>query len=95
MRTRQVFAFTLLAVFAARSCVAAQGTIPPHPEKIEYPKLDYKIPSAAQFREVLSNGMVVYIAEDRMLPTFDLHVTIAAGSAFDPPGKIGLASIAR
>lgn len=93
MRTRHVFTLTLFAFFAARGWVAAQGTIPPHPEKIEYPKFDYKIPSAAQFREVLSNGMVVYIAEDRMLPTFDLHVTIAAGGAFDPPAKVGLASI--
>jgi len=71
----------------------AEPSIPSHPDKLEYPKLDYKIPAASQFREVLPNGMVVYIVEDRMLPTFDLNVSLAAASAFDPPDKTGLASI--
>lgn len=82
-------AFTLVALTAS---LRAQAPIAPHPEKLEYPKLDYKIPASSQYREVLSNGMVVYIAEDRMLPTFDLHVTLAAASAFDPKNKMGLAS---
>lgn len=84
---------SILFVFVGGMLVRGDGPIAPHPDKLEYPKLDYKIPSASQFREVLSNGMVVYIAEDRMLPTFDLHVSIATGSAFDPPGKIGLAAL--
>lgn len=67
--------------------------IPAHPDKLEFPPLEYQVPPAAQFREVLSNGMVVFIAEDRMLPTFDLGVTIRTGSAFDPPGKTGLAAL--
>jgi predicted Zn-dependent peptidase len=56
--------------------------------------LDYKVPPASDFRTVLSNGMVVYIAEDRILPTFDLSIGLRAGGAFDPPGKAGLASLA-
>jgi len=71
----------------------ADKPIPAHPEKIDYPKLDYKIPSASQFREELPSGLVVYIAEDRMLPVFDMHIIIGAAGAFDPPGKIGLASL--
>ena len=67
--------------------------LPAHPDELVYPPLDYQIPPAAQFREVLSNGMVVYIAEDRMLPIFDLTVTIRTGGAFDPPGQAGLASL--
>lgn len=89
MRTYLVALFALTA-----TAVHAETPIPAHPDKLEYPKLDYKIPSAGQFREVLTNGMVVYIAEDRMLPIFDLHITLSAATAFDPPGKIGLASLA-
>ena len=73
--------------------VPVAKNLPAHPDKLVYPPLDYQIPPAAQFREVLSNGMVVYIAEDRMLPIFDLTVTIRTGGAFDPPGKAGLASL--
>ncbi len=82
-----------LGVILLGSAIRAQDPIPPHPEQIQYPKLDYKIPPAAQFREVLPNGMVVYIAEDRMLPVFDMHITLGAASAFDPKEKIGLASL--
>ena len=67
--------------------------IPAHPNELVYPPLDYQVPPAAQFREVLPNGLVVYIAEDRMLPTFDLTVTIRTGGAFDPPEKAGLAAL--
>ena len=64
-----------------------------HPDQLVYPPLDYKVPPADQFREVLPNGMVVYIAEDRMLPTFDMTVMVRAAGAFDPAGKTGLASL--
>lgn len=72
----------------------AQKPVPAHPQDITYPPLDYQVPPATQFRHVLSNGMTVYIAEDRMLPTFDLQIMIRTGTAFDPPGKAGLASLA-
>jgi zinc protease len=84
-------------MFCAATAVADKPSAPPivdHPDKLVFPPLDYKLPPAAQFREVLPNGMVVYIAEDRMLPTFDLDVLIRTGGAFDPPGKTGLASLA-
>lgn len=67
--------------------------IPLHPSKISFGPLDYQVAPASKFRETLSNGIVVYIAVDRMLPTFDLSVRIRTGAAFDPPGKEGLASL--
>lgn len=65
--------------------------IPPHPEKLVYPRLDFKLPQPKEVRHTLSNGVVVYIAEDRLLPVFDLTITLRAGSAFDAPDKIGVA----
>ncbi len=79
------------------TCVAgavrADGLVPAHPNELNYPTLDYKLPPPGQFRAVLSNGMVVYVAEDRMLPTFDLAITLRTGSAVEPRGKAGLATL--
>lgn len=72
---------------------AGDGAIPPHPDQIDFPELSYRIPPANRFREVLSNGTVVFISEDRMLPTFDLEVMLRVGGAVDPRGKEGLTSL--
>ena len=83
----------LAACVLAGTVTMAWADVPPHPEQLVYPPLEYSVPAAEQFREVLPSGMVVYIAEDRLLPTFDLNVLIHTGGAFDPPGKAGLASL--
>jgi zinc protease len=40
-------------------------------------------------------GARVYFVESRSLPILDLEVAFAAGSAYDPPGKAGLASLTQ
>jgi len=86
-----------LGVVGLVTCAAvaayADERVPAHPNDLKYPALNFELPPASQFREVLSNGMVVYIAEDRILPTFDMTVTIRTGGAMDPEGKIGLAAL--
>jgi len=47
---------------------AAKG---PRPDQFKFPPLDFRPPKAAEFREVLSNGLVVYIAEDHEIPWFE------------------------
>ena len=93
--TKAVVLVGLAACVVATGCAGqlTTETIPPHPSQLVFPPLEYEVPPPSQFREVLPNGMVVYIAEDRMLPTFDLTVFIRTGGAFDPPGKAGLASL--
>ena len=76
-----------------RADAAEAKPIVAHPDELGFPPLVYEVPPAEQFRAVLPNGLVVYIAEDRMLPTFDVSVTIRTGGFFDPPGKTGLASL--
>ncbi len=53
---------------AAQSGQAAKG---PRPDQFKYPPLDFKPPKAADFRTLLSNGLVVYIAEDHEVPWFE------------------------
>jgi zinc protease len=48
--------------------VPAQG---PRPEMFKFPPLDFKPPKPAEFRTTLSNGLVVYIAEDHEIPWFE------------------------
>jgi predicted Zn-dependent peptidase len=56
---------------AAQAGVAAKG---PRPDQFKYPPLDFKPPKAAEFRTTLSNGLVVYIAEDHEIPWFDATI---------------------
>lgn len=44
---------------------------------------------------VAPSGARVYFVETRVLPIVDLQVDFAAGGAFDPKGKKGLASVTR
>lgn len=41
------------------------------------------------------NGTRVYFVESRALPLIDIRIDFAAGSAYDPAGKSGLASMTR
>ena len=44
-------------------------------------------------REVIENGMVVYLLEDHELPLISITVTMRTGSWLDPAEKVGLASL--
>lgn len=44
-------------------------------------------------KRVLSNGMTVYLMEQRELPIVSLNVLVAAGSVLDPQGREGVASV--
>ncbi len=64
-----------------------------HPSKLEFPPLVFEPPKAEDYRLKLASGMILYIAEDRELPTFDIEVTVRTGSMFEPEEKNGLASM--
>ena len=48
-------------------------------------------PALGAVRTMLSNGLVLVVRENRSSPSIAARVDIAAGSAFDPAGKAGLA----
>ena len=58
-----------------------------------YPPLPDVAPPAIR-RAELSNGLVVFLAEDHSLPLVRATARVAAGSFQDPAAEIGLASIA-
>ncbi len=50
-------------------------------------------PNPADFRAELSNGLVVYLAEDHEIPWFDATLMVSDGPFLEPANKIGLASL--
>jgi len=62
----------------------------PRPDQFIYPPLNFKIPKPADFRTTLSNGLVVYIAEDHEIPWFNASITVKTGPFLEPRDKIGL-----
>jgi zinc protease len=70
---------------------AAAQAIPDHPDKLVFQPIAYEPPAAKDYRVVLGNGMVVYIAEDRALPLVNIALTVRVGSWLEPAGKEGLA----
>jgi len=92
--TRVPFALAILATAAsaAAPAVAQQSAIPDHPDKLVFAPIVYTPPSAKDYRVVLKNGMVVYIAEDPTLPLVNIELTLRTGSYLEPAGKEGLAA---
>jgi len=76
------------ATAAAPVAKAAQG---PRPEQFlgKFPPLDFKPPKAAEFRTTLSNGLVVYIAEDHEIPWIEatLLTPVAGGGGGGGRGR--------
>jgi predicted Zn-dependent peptidase len=92
MNFKSIVAQGLPALLLAAS-VSAQ-TIPDSPEKLTFAPLSYAPPPARDYRVVLKNGVVAYLAEDRALPLVNIQVTVRAGVWLEPLGKEGLARLA-
>jgi zinc protease len=80
-----------LALALAGSPAPAQE-IPAHPDELTFKPIAFEPPSPGDYRHVLDNGMVVFIAEDKALPLVNISLTLRAGDWLDPEGKEGLAS---
>ena len=71
-------------------CVILPTLAKPH-EELTFEPIQFKPPVPEQ-RE-LSNGMKLYLLEDRELPLFNINGLIRTGSIYEPGEKVGLASI--
>ncbi|HVN78342.1 MAG TPA: pitrilysin family protein [Terriglobia bacterium] len=67
--------------------------IPANPRDLKYPELKYDPPKVGRYRHVLSNGVVVFLAEDHDFPLVNVSVFVRTGSYLDPKGKEGLANM--
>lgn len=72
---------------------AGAKPIPAHPEKLTFDELDFEVPDGSEYRHELSNGVVVYVAEDRALPLVDISMSLRVGRFLEPADKVGLVSL--
>ncbi len=85
------------ATAAAGQQPAAKGPAPvskgPRPEQFTFKPLVYTPPKGADFRTTLSNGLVVYIAEDHEIPWIDASLMMRTGPFLEPKDKLGVAGM--
>ena len=71
---------------------AATAAVIPSYKDLKYPPLEpVKIPDVATF--TLPNGMKLYLLENHELPLVRGSALVRTGNLFDPPDKVGLATI--
>lgn len=64
----------------------------PRPDQLTYKPLDFKVPKASDYRTTLSNGLVIYIAEDHNIPWFNGSLMLKTGPFLEPKDKLGVAA---
>ena len=77
---------------------AAQKPVPPtpkgpRPDQFKFAPLVFNPPKAAEFRTTLSNGLVVYIAEDHEIPWVSVSLLMRTGPFLEPKNKLGVAGM--
>ena len=71
----------------AKSAPSPKG---PRPELFTFKPLNFKPPKPDQYRTTLSNGLVVYIAEDHDIPWFNGSLILRTGPFLEPKEKLGV-----
>ncbi|MFC1476981.1 M16 family metallopeptidase [candidate division KSB1 bacterium] len=87
--------YILFALLIAAVLTACSGDRGPKPDDFTYEELEFNIPKADEFRTVLSNGLVVYIAEDHEIPWFSASLMVRTGPFLEPANKLGIASMTQ
>ena len=89
--TRLALALAAFGMTAAAAAPLAAQTpaIPDNPEKLVFAPIAYTPPVAKDYRVVLKNGMVVFIAEDPTLPLVNIELTLRTGGYLVPAGQGG------
>jgi predicted Zn-dependent peptidase len=91
MQTTTTLIASMLFSFVAAPALADE--LPARPENITFKPLTFNAPKAADYRHVLSNGVVVFLAPSKELPLIDLSMTFRGGDFLDPMDKTGLAGM--
>jgi zinc protease len=83
------FALLCLSSIGLDGCAGRGG--PAHPSPLTLPPLTFTPPEPE--RLTLACGASLYLLPDHTLPLFSLYAVARAGSAYDSPGKEGLAAL--
>ncbi len=85
------------AATSAQPATAAKPQAPvakgPRPEQFKFKPLAYDPPKGADYRTTLSNGLVVYIAEDHEIPWINASLMMRTGPFLEPKDQLGVAAM--
>lgn len=83
----------LLFIIACLFCIATASTAAEqiNPRTMQFKPLAYSIPKSE--RVLLTNGIPVYLLQDKELPIVSISAMIHTGSVYEPPEKAGLAGL--
>ena len=73
--------------------VPETSLIPTRPEKLVFDELKFEVPNGNSYRHRLSNGVLVYIAEDHTFPLVTVGIQLRLGSYLEPSDEVGLAGL--
>ncbi len=71
--------------------IAPRNSLAAHPELARLDQIKFSVPPVSRYQ--LDNGLVVYAVKDNTLPMIHVSALVHTGSARDPQGKTGLASL--
>lgn len=72
---------------------ASAPTIPARPSELQFKAMEFTPPDREDYRRVLSNGVVVYMAPSNELPLVNITFSFQGGAYLVPAGKEGLAQM--
>lgn len=90
--------FVLLVLFlipAYGSAVAQQSEGSKIIAGFDYPNIEWSVPKVGQevTREVMENGMILFMMEDHHLPLFNISVRFRCGEAYEPTERMAIPDI--
>lgn len=86
-----VLLWSLSLVSSLSAAPAPDATERPDPRAMTFPAPAFQPPKPE--RQVLSNGMILYLLEDRELPLIRMEVLVKTGGIYEPADKINLAEL--
>jgi predicted Zn-dependent peptidase len=89
----QAAAPKVAATQAAQKPAPAPAAKGPRPEQFTFKPLVFTPPKVADYRTVLSNGLVVYIGEDHQIPWINASLLMRTGPFLEPQNKLGVAGM--
>jgi zinc protease len=92
-RGGQSAATTVAAPQTAQKPAPAPAAKGPRPEQFAFKPLTFTAPKVADYRTVLSNGLVVYIGEDHQIPWVNASLLMRTGPFLEPKDKLGVAGM--
>lgn len=92
MRLLRAAGIVAALAFLPATHAADSSALPARPDDIEFKPLAFEPPAAAEYRHVLPDGTVVFLAPSKELPLIKLAITFKGGSSLDPANLPGLAA---